>query len=593
MRLQKVENSQPVKKMLDCKLSVRKDLTVVKASEWYYEYVGEYSPLPISSLLEEEDGELLEKCVSDLEEPIEIITRLYNRKGKCKNIYLRMEKSDETEDGNALLKITMFDIRDMEERTAYLERDITKYRHFMSLNDEYYFDYSVETDIITLYKYINERAMQLMNATLDEFVENMDREHSPTGEQKEQMRVFVAYLRAGSSSFEMEFTMHSQEGESVCRVKGGRLYKYTNMVVGIMRPNQIADNEAYYLTPAARDAGTGLLNKKAVTEYTVGRLQLKDGNTRWFILLDIDDFKNINDTYGHLFGDKVISRVADILQFNVGFRGIVGRFGGDEFYIFLEKVPDRAAVKILIKTIVKEMAYAFDPQLKVTASIGIVRYPEDGEDYETLFSKADRALYVAKEKGKNRHIIYDEKLHGSANKDDMKSMTVAYAVSRVKRREAMVEVLNNVYAMGIQYVVEHPQVLKKLRELFDLDGITIYTDYGKKLLCRSGDYMSEAPKEHWGLMNVKYSTMFGEDDMIVESGMTRLKANYPELYQRYAKQEVGAFIQCISRKDGIPFAAIHFEVFNRNRKWSDTEIEMLGVVGSCIGNLLAERAVEE
>ena len=63
-----------------------------------------------------------------------------------------------------------------------------------------------------------------------------------------------------------------------------------------------------------------------------------------------------------------------------------------------------------------------------------------------------------------------------------------------------------------------------------------------------------------------------------------------EAYKVAAYQEIGASIQCIARKNGVPYALINFDVFNRNRKWSDTDIEMLGIIGSCIGNLLCQTA---
>ena len=113
--------------------------------------------------------------------------------------------------------------------------------------------------------------------------------------------------------------------------------KKRDMVAGIITPDRNREQEAYYLTPAARDAGTGLLNKRAWTEYTIEQLNRKDGQVRWLVIIDIDDFKHINDTYGHIFGDQVIRRVAEIMQELVGQRGVIGRFGGDEYVILLEK----------------------------------------------------------------------------------------------------------------------------------------------------------------------------------------------------------------------------------------------------------------
>lgn len=592
MKLQKVSEMQAVRQMTDCKLFVRvEDLTVVMASELYYEYVGENSYLPLSALLTEADGELLAESAGKLTEPLEMVTTLTNGKEHYRNIYLRMEPSSQTENANPLYEVTIFDINDIEKRVGFLEGAIAKHRHFMSLNNYYYFEYDREKDKIVLYRYVNERALNIYSGTLGDFAAAMEK-YQCCAKQKEQLKVFVTYLQNGSAAFEMELTMYEGEEESVCQVKGGRLYKSPNFVVGVMMPGRMSDNEAYYLTSAARDAGTGLLNKKAATEYSIEKLSHRDGQTRWSIILDIDDFKTINDTYGHQFGDVVISRVAEILQVNVGYRGMVGRFGGDEFYVFLEKMPDRTALKNFLKTVVKEMMYAFDPQLRVTASIGVSQYPVDGEEYETLFAKADKALYVAKAKGKNRHIIYEERLHGETNTDDMKNMAVAYAVSKAKKREALADVLNEVYLEGIGSITTRPLLLEKLRELFDLDGITIYTDYGKRLLSQSGNYMCEAPEEMAEVAQEEYWSIFGEDDMLVETTMLHQKERYPKLYQRYAQQEIGACIHCMARRDKVPFAVIAFDVFNRNRKWSDTDIELLGVIGKCIGRVLCNAAKE-
>lgn len=128
----------------------------------------------------------------------------------------------------------------------------------------------------------------------------------------------------------------------------------------------------------------------------------------------------------------MIRGVAEIMQELVGQRGVIGRFGGDEYVILLEKVETREQLKTLLKTIAKELRLAFDPKIHVTASIGVSEYPVDGTEYEYLMRKADKALYLAKEKGKNRHIIYEERLHGKLETDDMQNMAMAYAVSKEK-----------------------------------------------------------------------------------------------------------------------------------------------------------------
>lgn len=597
MKIQRIGKSYYEDRMTEFEIYVRKDLTVVVATERYYTYVGENSCLPISSLLSPEDGEELLKDAQNFTEPVEYITNFTDCLGGNRNVYIRMEKSSQTEDGEPLFVIKLFDVRDMEKRKLVVEGLLTKYRSFMSLNseflNEYYFEYKMTTNQIVVYKYDNERSLEFIKCSLEEFADKMHEKFRGGDEQKEQMKTFCGYLTSGASSFEMEFTLQRQEGNSVCRVKGGTTYKGRDLVVGIMLPDSVAEGEAYYMTPAARDAGTGLFNKKAMTEYVMEKLHSGDNKCKWLILIDIDDFKEINDTFGHLFGDQVIRKVAEILQVNIGYRGVVGRFGGDEFFVFTEKVPDRVAVKTYVKTVAKEMAYAFDPELKVKASIGIVQYPVDGTSYEKLFAKADKALYIAKEKGKNRHIIYDEKQHGELEKDTMQSMTVTYAVSREKRREALIDILSNMYAQGVEYVTEDPKVQKLIRDMYDLDGISIYTDYGRKLVCSSGNYAAERPDISEDMEDDIYLGLFGKEDIMVESTMSKLKTRYQQIYKDFVKQEIGATIQCLARRKGVPFAVIKFDVFNRNRKWSETDIEMLSLIGSCIGKLLSASTAEK
>ncbi len=588
MRINSVEQKGYANRIMDWKVFVRQNLVAAKASEFYYEFVGENSFRPVSELVLPEDGELLREAVeADPFRPLELFTVLSNLKDSTRNVYLRLEQSEQTENGIPLYQITISDIHDLEGRNLRLEHSILKYRHFMTLQDVYFFEYLIDRDSITVYKYVNERAMNRFEGSLNILIGNVEQAHdgSDIARLKDQLRTFCAHLRNGEDFFEMEF-IRGQEDREIWKVKGARIPKNRDMVAGIISPDRNREKEAYYLTPAARDAGTGLLNKRAWTEYTIEQLNRKDHSTRWLVIIDIDDFKHINDTYGHIFGDQVIRRVAEIMQMLVGQRGVIGRFGGDEYVILLEKVATREQLKILLKTIAKEFALAFDPKIHVTASIGVSEYPVDGAEYEELMRKADKALYLAKEKGKNRHIIYEERLHGKLESDDMQNMAMAYAVSKEKKREAVTEMITGICIFGVQSVVNNPEKLQQIRSLFDLDGITIFSERGEKLVCRSGNYMAEAPDGRPGFEDKKYLALFGEDDIFVESNMVKLRSQNPAAYAVTQKQEIGAALQCLSRKEGIPYVMVNYEVFNRNRKWSDEDVTLLTVLGHCIGNLL-------
>ena len=422
---------------------------------------------------------------------------------------------------------------------------------------------------------------------LNDLIRMVENAHTDSNiaKMEEHLRALCAHLRNGEDSFEMKFN-GQDEDERRWTVRASRIPKNRNMLAGIIDSDKNREQEAYYLTPAARDAGTGLLNKRAWTEYTIEQLNRKDGRVRWLVIIDVDEFKHINDTYGHIFGDQVIRGVAEIMQELVGQRGVIGRFGGDEYVILLEKVETREQLKILLKTIAKELRLAFDPKIHVTASIGVSEYPVDGTEYEYLMRKADKALYLAKEKGKNRHIIYEERLHGKLETDDMQNMAMAYAISKEKKREAITEMITELCVSGVNTIVKSEERLQQIRSLFDLDGITIFSDRGSNLVCRNGNYVVEAPDGRPGFEDEGYLALFGDDGIFIESNMIKLRSQNPAAYAATQEQEIGAALQCLSRKEGIPYTMVNFEVFNRNRKWSDEDITLLTLLGHCIGNLL-------
>jgi diguanylate cyclase (GGDEF)-like protein len=156
---------------------------------------------------------------------------------------------------------------------------------------------------------------------------------------------------------------------------------------------------------AATDALTGLGNARTVGE-TLKRMVAQAGRTldaMSVLLIDLDHFKRINDTQGHAKGDEVLAAVGDILGSQVRESDFVGRYGGEEFVALLPGTDREGAYQLaekLRQAVSELMIPSLD--LRVTASIGVASYPADAGDAETVLRVADRALYSAKEKGRNR-----------------------------------------------------------------------------------------------------------------------------------------------------------------------------------------------
>jgi len=131
-------------------------------------------------------------------------------------------------------------------------------------------------------------------------------------------------------------------------------------------------------------------------------------------LVDIDNFKNVNDNYGHTTGDIVIKKLAAVLKNSFGERGVVGRFGGDEFIVVIPGITEYDAVWSLLREVHKSVDGLQIEEVKnlyLTCTFGLSRFPLDAKTYDSLFELTDKALYRGKIKGRNCFIIYLESKH--------------------------------------------------------------------------------------------------------------------------------------------------------------------------------------
>ncbi|MDE2586024.1 MAG: cache domain-containing protein, partial [Betaproteobacteria bacterium] len=167
---------------------------------------------------------------------------------------------------------------------------------------------------------------------------------------------------------------------------------------------------------AEYDALTNLPNRVLLND-RIGQaiaIDNRTGGRLGLLFLDLDRFKNINDSLGHAVGDQVLCQVSERLCACIRSSDTVSRLGGDEFVILLPELeaPDQAAsvAKKLIAAIAEPIAVG-NYELSVTPSIGIALFPEDGSDGETLLKNADAAMYHAKELGRNRYQFFTQEMN--------------------------------------------------------------------------------------------------------------------------------------------------------------------------------------
>lgn len=183
----------------------------------------------------------------------------------------------------------------------------------------------------------------------------------------------------------------------------------------IMFANQIAmalDRASLYKSlrrAAYYDFLTELPNSRQLRESIDEMISTRKDQDFAILFLDLDRFKNINDTLGHEVGDLVLKEVTQLLVSNLSYEYIISRMGGDEFVIVipeLEREEEAIDTAEKIISLFNTPILIKDYELHITGSIGIAFYPNDGEDVDTLIKHADTAMYRVKEQGKNHYAVY-------------------------------------------------------------------------------------------------------------------------------------------------------------------------------------------
>jgi diguanylate cyclase (GGDEF)-like protein/PAS domain S-box-containing protein len=179
-------------------------------------------------------------------------------------------------------------------------------------------------------------------------------------------------------------------------------------LLGITREiNELKRTELNLQHMATHDPLTGLPNRYLMTDrlsHTVAQ-SARTGSVFAVLFLDIDDFKSINDAHGHEFGDLVLRALGATLVGTVRAADTVARIGGDEFVVILDSLEQGAHAGLVADKILRNVARPFTlkrHKVKLTVSIGVGLYPDNGADAEVLLGAADYAMYLAKAQGKNR-----------------------------------------------------------------------------------------------------------------------------------------------------------------------------------------------
>ena len=271
-------------------------------------------------------------------------------------------------------------------------------------------------DVNGRFVHVNRRLCEMLGYTRDELLElnvldvshpedrwqtDKDRLRLQAGE-IDSFKAEKRYVRKDGTPIWVHLTIAARRG-----IDGRRLHDIS--IVEDITERRNAQSRVQYL--ATHDELTGLANRTLFHELLMHASARERRYGRGFAVLfiDLDRFKIINDSLGHEGGDQLLKEMAARLKANVRESDVLARFGGDEFVLLANGVPDRASAAVVARNLLLLMlkpVRVAGQQCRVTASIGIAMYPDDAQDVNALMKHADMAMYRAKQEGKNGFQFY-------------------------------------------------------------------------------------------------------------------------------------------------------------------------------------------
>ena len=327
------------------------------------------------------------------------------------------------------------------------------------------------------------------------------------------------------------------------------------------------------------DTLTQVFSREIVAEYT--NCLINDNIPFSMALIDVDNFKTVNDTYGHLLGDTVLQKVAKEINTVVAEKGFVGRYGGDEFIIVFPKIIDYDAIVGECQKIIAAVAnstFSDASWLSVTITMGVARFPENAQTYENIFNFADKALYRGKRKGRNCFIIYLPETHSDivlqTEKDiSLSSMFIHSNIIKLLSHSDISEGIDNLFYFLTSYFMFDYICIQKDKKIYFEKHHQLATP--KKIRPITEECLNNNKNDVTGtfyLSNIK----------------RLLQNNEHKFFAELQKQDINAIFCCEISCCETNYGYLRVDSKD-SRIWQNLDMDVLVSAAKLIGLLLHER----
>lgn len=332
-----------------------------------------------------------------------------------KKYWMQVSLSKAVHGGKETVSAVFVDVSELKRTQDRLLRVQKRYQIASELSNELMFEYDYKKDRLVFAEQFS--TIYGKNNIIEGFLKNMEMNSElihPT-DKEDVMKQLLHTKRIGANDIQLRMRDASGEYQwcrilyrTVCNKNGEPV-----TAIGKLSNISIFKREIEELERASRtDSLTGAYNKMATKEIIDDFIQKHRDSTHMLLMVDVDDFKQVNDTYGHQNGDAVLMHAIQNLRENYTDGEIIGRVGGDEFVVFIGNVENKERLiekAQALKELLQQPYQGDGVTIPVSASLGVSMYPADGRCYEELMFCADSALYEVKASRKGNFAIYGKK----------------------------------------------------------------------------------------------------------------------------------------------------------------------------------------
>lgn len=486
------------------------------------------------------------------------------------------------------VEIRIRNVASLTKESTELKNQLAVRGAVLELYNDAYFEYDVDSNRMRVYT-ISHFEHDIINCSLEEFVGKIRNSASET--ELEQLNQFISAMLQGEREFKLNInsSVFDPDGKSaMLYIKGCSVYNEGEYVCAAGSIHFGQERSASARKKVDRDSLTGVLSKAEITNLVVNTIDVKKIPDVTLAIIDVDYFKKVNDVYGHQKGDEVLKKVAAIIETEVGQNGSVGRFGGDEFFVLFNDVKDMENARQCLRSL-KNIVNATFPANEegkpaITLSIGCAAYPKDADNYEDVFTLADFALYRAKEKGRNRYIIYDSEKHGTLEQIKNSRMSDKRINNRgdMSISEILCVIMDKVQR-GEDYPMQ--KLLDDIVVNSPVQRILLYSGQPSKVVYMAGEnrpsdvVLSETQNY---LDYDMYKEMLDEEGYLIINDISYMEFKHKDIYQKMHTQGLLSFMQFkFNDKNGNP-CVVSFESVNSRVSWDQSAIHYYRLFASIL-----------